>query len=442
LKNFKLIFFISLIVKLILAAAIPLTSDEAYYWVWSHRMQLSFFDHPPAVAWLFWIGHFFENLGSAVRWPGVILGHLTLLVWYLIWQEISNQESDRKRWPWWLAVVLFSPLLGFGSLIVTPDLPVLFFWATSLLFFLRLLKSKKAFDYALFGASLGLGFCSKYHIVLFVPIALTYLVVEKKLNQIVWKNVLLTIFFGLLFCSPVLIWNFQNDFASFRFQLQHGLVRNEYRFYWTWSYVLSQIVILFPVIVWRAMKARIQGVARMMYYFAWGPLLFFFLSSFKALVEANWPVVAYPAFIAVAVLGASRFKPFLFAVIFWIFIFVAALTHLLFPWIPSAPDKFMELTQFAPLKEKTKQYQPLYASTYQMASWIWFETKTPIYKLQGISRHDLFDTFPEGQPRGFPFYLAMKRETEMPNWILEDSDIKITEIENLENDLVVVKVDK
>ncbi len=441
-KNFKLIFYISLIVKLILAAVIPMTSDEAYYWVWSHRMQLSFFDHPPAVAWLFWLGHLFENLGSAARWPGVILGQLTLLVWYFIWKEIAVDEQAQSRWIWWLVIVLLSPLLGFGSLIVTPDLPVLFFWAISILFFIRLLRTQSSFDYSLLGVSLGLGFCSKYHIVLFVPIIIAYLLIEKKMALIVWKKVLLTTFFGLLFCLPVLIWNYQNDFASFRFQIQHGLVRNDYHFYWTWSYVLSQILILFPTIVWLCLKARLQGLSRVMIYLAWGPLIFFFLSSLKALVEANWPIVAYPAFFAVAVLAAPQFKLLKVAISFWVVILVLALSNLLIPWLPAAPEKFKELTQFSPLLKIRERYQPLYASTYQMASWVWFETKQPFFKVQGISRRDIFDTYDEGRPTEFPFYLAVKRDTEISDWLSKDLSIHVTEAEVLDNDLVILKVEK
>lgn len=441
-KNFKFIFFLSLFVKFVLAAAIPLTSDEAYYWVWSHRMQLSFFDHPPAVAWLFWLGHLFENFASAARWPAVLLGHLTLVVWYFIWQEISESPKDRDKWSWWVAVVLFSPLLGFGSLIVTPDLPVLFFWATSLLFFLRLLRSRSAVDYAIWGASLGLGFCSKYHIVLFVPIALAFLLFEKKWKLIAWKNVAWTLLMGLLFSAPVLIWNYENDFASFRFQLQHGFVRNQYHFYWTWSYVAAQILLLFPSLVWIALRPKLAGVSRLLLYFAWGPLIFFFFSSFKALVEANWPIVAYPAFFAIAVLACSRPKPLVTAISIWIFTFTVILSNLIYSWLPAAPEKLHELTQYSILKTKPREYNPLYASTYQMASWIWFENKEPFFKLHGISRFDLFDTFPEGQPSKNPFYIAVKKDTEMPNWIIKNPSYHVTEVEALKDDFVILKVEK
>lgn len=439
-KNLSLVWVLTLIVKLFLSAVIPLSSDEAYYWVWSERPQLSYFDHPPFVAWLFSLGHVFESLGHAVRWPAVILGHCTLLVWIYIW-SLLKPRSQNDKLSWWLGLALCSPLLGFGSLIVTPDLPVLFFWSTSLLFVFRILQFQKTRDYILFGASLGLGFCSKYHIVLFVPSLLAYLIFEKKLKLIQWKKASLTIFFGLLFSSPVLIWNYQNDFASFRFQLNHGLNRPEYEFYWTWTYVAAQALVLFPTVVWCAIKARLDGPARLFYYFGWGPLLFFFLSSFKALVEVNWPIVAYPAFFAIAVLGAKNSRPFWIANVFWVTIFIILLSHTVRPWIPSAPEKLSELSQFRPLIEKRFKYEPMYASTYQMASWIWYETKVPFYKLKGISRIDLFDTFEESVPTKYPIYIAMKRHTPLPHWIEgKNSLYKVTEVESLENDLVIIKV--
>jgi 4-amino-4-deoxy-L-arabinose transferase-like glycosyltransferase len=421
---------------------VPLTTDEAYYWVWAQRPQLSYYDHPPFVAWLFRMGHFLEPFLSAVRWPGVILGHCILLIWILIWKNLSLNERDKPKIIWWIGLTLCSPLLGFGSLIVTPDLPVLFFWSCSILFLIRSLNSKSLWNYVFLGASLGLGFCSKYHIVLFLPILFVYLISEKKWKDVRWQGITLAILFGLLFCSPVLIWNWQNDFASFRFQLKHGLGRTEYKPYWTWTYILAQIMVLFPTVFWSALRAQLKGTARIFLYFGWGPLIFFFLSSFKGLVEVNWPIIAYPAFFAIAVLGSYRPILFKIANVFWISIFIILGSHVIRPWIPSAPDKLSEFSQFEPLLSIRNQYQPLYASTYQMASWVWYETKNPIFKLKGMSRLDLFDTFPEAIPAQFPIYIAMRRYTSMPDWIEQDSQFKVSEVASLENDLVIMRVDK
>ena len=41
------------LVRLLAAALIPLTEDEAYYRLWAHSPQFGYFDHPPMIAW--WI---------------------------------------------------------------------------------------------------------------------------------------------------------------------------------------------------------------------------------------------------------------------------------------------------------------------------------------------------------------------------------------------------
>lgn len=416
-----------------------MTTDETYYWVWSENLQLSYYDHPPFIAWLFWLGHPFEFLGNAVRWPTVLMGHLTLLVWLYIWKETISENLE--KYSWWIILALFSPLIGFGSLILTPDIPLIFFWSLSLLFFFRILQKKSSLDYILLGVFLGLGFCSKYHIVIFVIMALIYLFAEKKWKEINFRFVPYTLLFGFIFSLPVLIWNFEHDFISFQFQLKHGLAKEGYEFYWTWSYVLAQFLVLFPSIVWVACKVRFQGYQRAFLYFAWGPLIFFFLTSFKGLVEVNWPIVAYPAFFVLAVLGARRITPILSAAGFCVGLFLIIVSHLLYPWIPQAPEKIEEFDQFKPILAVQSQYQPLYASTYQMASWLWYTTKVPTYKLLQISRFDFFDTLPQAKPQSFPFFVALKKGTSLPLWIGENS-LQVSVVDSLEKDLVILRVDR
>ena len=40
------------ILRLVMAAFIPLIPDEVYYWEWSRHLAGGYFDHPPAIAWL------------------------------------------------------------------------------------------------------------------------------------------------------------------------------------------------------------------------------------------------------------------------------------------------------------------------------------------------------------------------------------------------------
>ncbi len=38
--------------RLIAGAILPLSSDEAYYWLWSRHLAAGYYDHPPAIAFL------------------------------------------------------------------------------------------------------------------------------------------------------------------------------------------------------------------------------------------------------------------------------------------------------------------------------------------------------------------------------------------------------
>ncbi|HEY8271739.1 MAG TPA: glycosyltransferase family 39 protein, partial [Pseudobdellovibrionaceae bacterium] len=160
-RQFLQIWTFSLILKIGLAALLPLCSDETYYWIWSHHLQLSYFDHPPFIAWLFYLGHWLEPYGQLLRLPIVLTGHLTFLVWF----NILKTQFSWEKYKYWYALAFFSPLVGFGSMIGTPDVPLLLFWSLSIYYFQQCLLHQKSYDYFLLGASLGLGFCSKYHIV-------------------------------------------------------------------------------------------------------------------------------------------------------------------------------------------------------------------------------------------------------------------------------------
>ncbi|MEQ1878370.1 MAG: glycosyltransferase family 39 protein, partial [Bdellovibrionia bacterium] len=169
-KVWKL-WLITLAVKLVIGAWLPLFSDETYYWFWSHFPRLSYYDHPPFVAWLYWLGHSLEGFGQAVRWPGIIFGHLSLLVWL----KLFEPYLDPNRLKFYLFFYLLNPLVGWGSLAVLPDTPLLFFWPLSIYFLLRLLETRDWRWGLAIGAALGLGFTSKYHMVLFVPVAVVWL---------------------------------------------------------------------------------------------------------------------------------------------------------------------------------------------------------------------------------------------------------------------------
>lgn len=433
-KKLGYIWILSLFLKLLISALVPLSADEAYYWVWSHHLQLSYFDHPPMVAWLFKLGHFLEPYLNAVRWPAVLLGHCTLGIGVVLLRNILSLEQVT----WWIYLVLLSPLLGFGSLIITPDLPVVFFWVLSLYFTQRIFSQQRWYDYSFLGASLGLGFCAKYHIVLFLPCLILY-VFKKKL----WKEVkptflLLTIFFGLLFSSPVLIWNYANDFASFKFQLKHGLQDEGYDYNWTLAYTLGQILIITPWALLANFRKNQNKQLTLFKFFAWTPLVFFFATSFRASVEANWPIIALPGIYVLAASDEKIESWFKYFAIYCCSLLLLILSAQVIPEFRKVNEKISEPYLMEELSKLAKEYSPLYAPNYQIASSVWYFSKTPIYKIRGMSRFDFFDTLSNSQPNEKHFFFIKYARVNMPDW-LNEPEWNQKEIKTINSEITLVE---
>jgi len=416
-KTFLILWSIALVLKLILGSLLPLVSDEAYYWVWSRHLQLSYYDHGPFIAWLYWLGKPFEHLGSAVRWPGIIFGQMSVLVWFVI----LKPHFEPKKLQWWLLPLFLSPLIGLGSVIVTPDTPMVFFWSLGLLALLKIVETEKTLWYGILGLSLGLGFCSKYLIVFFVPIALIWLWRSKNWHRLNGKKTLFAFLLALVAASPVLIWNWQNEFSSFGFQIKHGLGR-EWKPRWTLEYLSSQIFLIFPPMIYFSLKARIPKNLSWLPYFAWLPLLIFVATSFRGRVEANWPVMAYPAIFVLALLGVKNLRSMAPSVLVWAFCFVGAVVQVYIPWLPVDPSrlKTKEFTQFLPVKKIAESHSPFYAGSYQMASILSFYFKKDVFKLNKMRRHDFFDQFPEGKPTEKKYFVAVGKTGKLPHWALQE----------------------
>ncbi|HVY18297.1 MAG TPA: glycosyltransferase family 39 protein [Rhodopila sp.] len=118
------------VLRLVVAAVTPLSPDEAYYWIWSHALAPGYLDHPPMVA--LWIAAGTAVLGQSAL--GVrLLGPLGCLgaSWLLY-------DAGRVLFPGTNAgrtgVLLLnaSLILGVGSIIMTPDTPLLVFWTATL----------------------------------------------------------------------------------------------------------------------------------------------------------------------------------------------------------------------------------------------------------------------------------------------------------------------
>jgi hypothetical protein len=136
-----------------------------------------------------------------------------------------------------------------------------------------------------------------------------------------------------------------------------------------------------------------------LWVFGWGPILFFALTSLKSRTELNWPIVAFPILLGIAVLPSNGFRWARWTVGVWAAALVILLSDIIFSWAPFPDLKTREPHVYHDLATAVADVEPVYARSYQMAASLSFELHRQIYKLKGMNRRDFYDFRPESQPQ-------------------------------------------
>jgi hypothetical protein len=271
------------ILGLLQATFTELQDDEAYYWVFSHYLDWGYFDHPPMTAVLIkWgTGLFGGQLG--VRFFMLLVNTLTIY--------ITEKLVAPKNVVLFYAVVLSAGVLQLIGYWAVPDIPLLFFTALFFWCYKRWIKDFSLANTALFAVACALLMYTKYHGALII--IFTILSNWKLLLR--WQLWAAGIFAFILF-APHLWWQYEHNWMSFRYHLFESNV-NPYKFSYTTEYLSGQLLIAGPlagIIFWAAaFKYKAQNAfEKALKFTAIGFLVFFFLSSFKGRVEANWTAPA------------------------------------------------------------------------------------------------------------------------------------------------------
>ena len=293
------------IIRMVVAAITPLAPDETYYWIWSHALAPGYLDHPPMVA--LWIRAGTLLLGQTTL--GVrLLGPLAaaLASWMLF-------DAARVLFPGTTAatkaVLMLNAtlLLGVGTIIMTPDSPLLFFWTAAFWAITRLTVGGTGMWWLVAGTAGGLALGSKYTaLLLWVGIGLWVLLTPAVRPWLrrwqPWAGCAI----GLILFAPVLVWNASHGWAGLA--RQGGRVEN-----WQPTRAIGflaeliggQIGLATPL-VWALAMAGLIAAIRQTWRTRdprWSLLLALSLPSVLVFVQhaigdrvqGNWPAIIYPA---------------------------------------------------------------------------------------------------------------------------------------------------
>jgi hypothetical protein len=207
------------LIRLAVSPSFGLGVDEAHYFLYAKYLDLSYVDHPPLVGWFHApIYYLFGTSEFLVRLPAIILFALTT---YLLYQFTAALSGSRQIALLAALAVNSSFLFNALSFMLLPD-SFLYPLMLLLIFTIKKMEESPQLKYFVcLGVLLGLSGLAKYTAILFIPPLAAYFIIKRRYDLLVSKQMLLAAIIALMLVSPVLYWNLQNDFVSFRYQTGH-----------------------------------------------------------------------------------------------------------------------------------------------------------------------------------------------------------------------------
>jgi 4-amino-4-deoxy-L-arabinose transferase-like glycosyltransferase len=259
-----------LIFRGFVALLLPPGFDEAYYYIYTLHPDWSYFDHPPLVAWTTAFGIWLTGTVSqfTIRLGPLLLYTATLYFLYRATIQLFSQKAGLLT----LAIASTVPIfqIGFGILTL-PDGPLMFFWSLCLwvaaceFFPDNNVAYRPTYKLAIVGLLVGLACLGKYHGVL-LGFGLLCFVLTSSQHRRVLKSPWMLLSFGLflLAISPILYWNWQHDWVSFRFQGNRGIPNKSYNIFNVFKTALIQSAYLFPTfglpLWWVALLSSVRSL--------------------------------------------------------------------------------------------------------------------------------------------------------------------------------------
>lgn len=301
------------IIKLVLALIIPLSNDEVYYHTYALYPALSHFDHPPMVGWIIqlftfnmhWHNDFFMRLGA------IVFSIINSVIIYRFIDRISTRKAAI------LSVFLYNSSF-YNSVVsgffIMPDTGLMTFWLLALNSFHISLVSqnvskREKLHMILAGVFTGMAMLSKYQAIFLWFSAFIYALVYGRhwFKEVsFYVSGLLT----LLLLSPIIAWNFQNEFVSFTFQGQRAnFFHQGFNYLYFLREFFGQIVYtniaVYILIVWsllyykKNLHSRTMSERFFVYFGLPSILIFLLISLFKSTLP-HWSGPGFSTLILLA----------------------------------------------------------------------------------------------------------------------------------------------
>ena len=288
----------SLLLRWLYLGQAELIFDEMYYWTYTLHPALSYLDHPPLTAWLVWLGtSLFGDNAFGVRAATLLLGPASIVFAYLLARDLY----DKTRGLLGAMLMAVVPAWLATGFLLTTDAAATTAWLAALYFLQRALLQDRAGAWIGAGIAIGLGALAKYTIVFLGPAVLLFMLVHRPARHHLkawqpWAGAIV----ALLLFSPVLVWNFQHDWASFAFQSTRRIAEETtLSAHWLPVHTIAALAPLAGIVALYLLGpahrrlCRNDAARRFMLSMALGPLAVFAAFGLFTETKVHWIVPAW-----------------------------------------------------------------------------------------------------------------------------------------------------
>jgi hypothetical protein len=192
---------------------IDLYPDEAQYWIWAQHLDWGYYSKPPVTAWLIAATTaLFGESDLAIK----ASAPLSYIATGLLVFAIAARLYDRRSAAWCAIAFVTLPAVSLSALIISTDVPLLFFWAVATYAFIRAREEGAGIRWwGLVGLACGLGMLSKYFMAFWPAAAFLHLMLWRDERRHL-RFLGLAVLIALVVYSPNFVWNWTHGFASYR----------------------------------------------------------------------------------------------------------------------------------------------------------------------------------------------------------------------------------
>ncbi len=467
------------------ASSYTLIEDEAHYWEWSRRLDLSYYTKGPGVAWSIAASTaLFGTSEFAVRLPSIIASGLCTLGAAALARRVF--ASDRAAFFTTFAV-LSSPNFQSMGLIMTIDSPYCACWALAMLasgaalgvYRNPLTATHRPADpraWLVAGAAIGIGCLYKYTILLALPglLAAWFLTPRRTATRPHAPWLVLGTVVMFVCTLPIILWNHAQGWPTIAHLLGHlGVAGGDvtptqsngyhYNPLWTIDFVASQIALVGPLLfvciaycvkqlaAGRTNQANLAQVPaalrdtltnnpegqRFLIVTSLPILIMYLLVSLLTEPEGNWPVAGYITLFALvggplatcyawtrqeALALAGRFGAWQ-RMLWHVACFIGALVALVIPLLPII-DRLPHIGEYVPL-HRFQGAERMAAHADRIVADLAHDTgKVPFVMAMHYGRASQLAFYMRGRPVVYcaSHYLGLGRPTQYDYF--EDTDLR------------------